>query len=411
LQHGSSSRCYATRRQSDIFLVPYECDCPDRGTPVAVFQSGRIVDILPLATVRYVRGDSACDRRRARFHRHRALSPRGELPGSSPDLPAANLYLEGTLTEFYPDLTRDRAGLTRLIRGFSWPGGFPSHLSPGTPGAIHEGGELGYALATAFGAALDNPDLLVACIVGDGEAETGPTATAWHGVKYLDPVTCGAVLPILNLNSYKISSPSIFGTMAMPELEALFRGYGYDPIVVAGPNEDASMAAGLEQAYARIRAIQEQARAGGLRTHPCWPMLIVITPKGWTGIKELDGKPIEGSFRSHQVPVEDVRENPEHLALLEGWLRSYHPEEWRCTPRVFASRSARWRRRWAGSTRSPLPTAWAKTARRCARRSWRRWRGWASHWTMQPTRRRSRMPMSRGQMPVCGCWSSTRARR
>jgi xylulose-5-phosphate/fructose-6-phosphate phosphoketolase len=248
-------------------------------------------------------------------------------PGHGAAANLANLYLEGALSEFYPDLTLDRAGLTRLIRGFSWPGGFPSHLSPGTPGCIHEGGELGYALATAFGAALDNPDLLVACIVGDGEAETGPTATAWHGVKYLDPVNCGVVLPILHLNGYKISSPSIFGTMAMPELEGLFRGYGYDPIIVAGPNEDASMLAGLEQAYMRIRDIQGQARAGGLRTHPRWPMLIMITPKGWTGIKELHGKPVEGSFRSHQVPVEDVRDDPEHLALLEQWLRSYNPAD------------------------------------------------------------------------------------
>jgi xylulose-5-phosphate/fructose-6-phosphate phosphoketolase len=248
-------------------------------------------------------------------------------PGHGAAANLANLYLEDTLSAFYPELTRDRAGLRRLVGGFSCPGGFPSHLSPGTPGTIHEGGELGYALATAFGAAFDNPDLLVACIVGDGEAETGPTAAAWHGVKYLDPVTCGAVLPILHLNGYKISSPSIFGTMAMPELDALFRGYGYDPIVVAGPNEDAAMLAGLEQAYTRIRDIQGQARAGGLRTHPRWPMLLMITPKGWSGIKELDGKPVEGSFRSHQVPVEDVRENPAHLALLEHWLRSYHPEE------------------------------------------------------------------------------------
>jgi xylulose-5-phosphate/fructose-6-phosphate phosphoketolase len=248
-------------------------------------------------------------------------------PGHGAAANLANLYLEGTLAEFYPELTLDRAGLAQLVRGFSWPGGFPSHLSPGTPGTIHEGGELGYALATAFGAALDNPDLLVACIVGDGEAETGPTATAWHGVKYLDPATCGAVLPILHLNGYKISSPSIFGTMDDQELLALFHGYGYAPLLVDGPDYDAALADALEQAYVGILALQQAARVAGARLRPRWPMLILRTPKGWTGIKELDGKPVEGSFRSHQVPVEDVRENPKHLALLEGWLRSYHPEE------------------------------------------------------------------------------------
>ncbi|MBC8163257.1 MAG: phosphoketolase family protein [Roseiflexaceae bacterium] len=248
-------------------------------------------------------------------------------PGHGAAANLANLYLEGTLSVFYPELTRDRAGLSRLVRGFSWPGGFPSHLSPGTPGTIHEGGELGYALATAFGAAFDNPDLLVACIVGDGEAETGPTATAWHGVKYLDPVTCGAVLPILHLNGYKISSPSIFGTMDNQELLALFHGYGYAPLLVDAPDYDEALADALEQSYVGILAIQQAARSVGARLRPRWPMLILRTPKGWSGIKELDGKPVEGSFRSHQVPVEDVRENPQHLALLEGWLRSYHPEE------------------------------------------------------------------------------------
>jgi xylulose-5-phosphate/fructose-6-phosphate phosphoketolase len=248
-------------------------------------------------------------------------------PGHGAAANLANLYLEGTLAEFYPDLTRDRAGLFRLVRGFSWPGGFPSHLSPGTPGVINEGGELGYALATAFGAALDNPDLLVACIVGDGEAETGPTAAAWHGTKYLDPLTCGAVLPILHLNGYKIASPSIFGTMDDAELLSLFRGYGYAPLLVEGPNYDAALAEALERAYADILTIQQAARSAGSRLRPRWPMLILRTPKGWTGIKEVEGKPVEGSFRSHQVPVEDVRENPESLALLEGWLRSYRPDE------------------------------------------------------------------------------------
>lgn len=248
-------------------------------------------------------------------------------PGHGAAANLANLYLEGTLTRFYPELTLDREGLARLVRGFSWPGGFPSHLTPGTPGCIHEGGELGYVLATAFGAAFDNPDLLVACVVGDGEAETGPTAAAWHSVKYLDPVTSGAVLPILHLNSFKISSPTIFGTMTQPELEALFSGYGYAPMFVTGPAYDAAMAAALEQAYTRIRDIQRQARAGGLRIHNRWPLLIVCTPKGWTGIKQADGHAVEGSFRAHQVPAKDARTNPEHLALLEEWLRSYRPDE------------------------------------------------------------------------------------
>jgi xylulose-5-phosphate/fructose-6-phosphate phosphoketolase len=248
-------------------------------------------------------------------------------PGHGAAANLANLYLEGTLAQFYPDLTLNREGFTRLVRGFSWPGGFPSHLSPGTPGVIHEGGELGYALATAFGAALDNPDLIVACIVGDGEAETGPTATAWHGTKYLDPGTCGAVLPILHLNGYKISSPTIFGTMDDDELLALFRGYGYAPLLVDRPDYDVALANALEEAYAGITAIEHAARADGAQLRPRWPMLILRTPKGWTGIKEHDGKPVEGSFRSHQVPLDDVRDNPESLMLLEQWLRSYRIDE------------------------------------------------------------------------------------
>lgn len=248
-------------------------------------------------------------------------------PGHGAAANLANLYLEGTLQEFYSDLTLDRAGLFRLVRNFTWPGGFPSHLTPATPGCIHEGGELGYALATAFGAALDNPDLLVACIVGDGEAETGPTATAWHSIKFLDPVTGGAVLPILHLNGYKISSPTIFGTMSDTELERLFQGYGYAPYYVHGPDYDGAMLEALEAAYGAIRAIQRQARAGARPERPRWPMLIVRTPKGWTGVKEVDGKPVEGSYRSHQVPVEDARTNLQSLKLVEDWLRSYHVEE------------------------------------------------------------------------------------
>ena len=250
-------------------------------------------------------------------------------PGHGAAANLANLYLEGTLGEFYPELTLNRAGVGRFVRAFSWPGGFPSHLSPPVPGTIHEGGELGYALATAFGAALDNPDLIVACIVGDGEAETGPTATAWHSTKFLDPVTSGAVLPILHLNGYKISSPTIFGTMTDAELTDLFTGYGYAPRIVdigAAEDPDAVMADAMDQAHEAIRAIQREARIGRIERWP-WPVLLLRSPKGWTGPAEIDGVPIEGSFRAHQVPAKDAAANPDHLRILETWLRSYRPEE------------------------------------------------------------------------------------
>jgi xylulose-5-phosphate/fructose-6-phosphate phosphoketolase len=251
-------------------------------------------------------------------------------PGHGAPANLANLYLEGSITEFYPELTLDKEGLHKFVRSFSWPGGFPSHLYPGVPGTIHEGGELGYALATAFGAALDNPDLIVACIVGDGEAETGPTATAWHSYKFLNPVHCGAVLPILHLNGYKISNPTIYGTMSDEELLHLFTGYGYAPQFVIGDEYtdlDAQLYGTLEWAYSTIRGIQQAARSGHPITCPRWPVILLRTPKGMTGIKEADGEPIEGSYRSHQVPVPDVKTNPEHLHLLEQWLRSYHIEE------------------------------------------------------------------------------------
>jgi xylulose-5-phosphate/fructose-6-phosphate phosphoketolase len=250
-------------------------------------------------------------------------------PGHGAAANLANLYLEGTLSEFYPELTRDRNGLARFVRAFSWPGGFPSHLSPPVPGTIHEGGELGYALATAFGAALDNPDLIVACIVGDGEAETGPTATAWHGIKYLDPATSGAVLPILHLNGFKISSPTIFATMSDQELTDLFTGYGYAPRLVdvtLATDPDVAMAEAIDHAYAAIGEIQRRARAGDIARWP-WPVLLLRSPKGWTGPDEIAGVPIEGTFRSHQVPAKDARTNPAHLQVLEAWLRSYRPEE------------------------------------------------------------------------------------
>lgn len=248
-------------------------------------------------------------------------------PGHGAPANLANLYLEGSLHQFYPDLTRDEEGLEHFIQRFSWPEGFPSHLYPGVPGTIHEGGELGYALATAFGAAMDNPDLIVACIVGDGEAETGPTAAAWHSYKFLNPVESGAVLPILHLNGYKISNPTIYGTMSDMALFQLFSGYGYKVRIVDALEGDGSLAEAMDESYQDIRRIQWAARSGNPIADPAWPLLILRSPKGWTGIKEQQGKPIEGSYRSHQVPALDVKTNPNSLHALEAWLRSYRPEE------------------------------------------------------------------------------------
>ena len=239
----------------------------------------------------------------------------------------ANQWVDGTLVEIYPELARDRDGLAHLVRTFSWPGGFPSHLSPVHPGVIHEGGELGYALAKSFGAAFDNPDLIVACIVGDGEFETGPTATAWHSTKFLNPATDGAVLPFLHRNGYKIANPSVPGTMSDEELRKLFEGYGWRPRFVGGDDLDASLADALDWAHAEIRTIQSDARTGHPPARPPWPVLVVTSPKGWTGIKELDGLPIEGTWRAHQVPAADCATNPEHLAAVETWLRSYAVDE------------------------------------------------------------------------------------
>ncbi|MBF6613863.1 MAG: phosphoketolase family protein [Chloroflexi bacterium] len=251
-------------------------------------------------------------------------------PGHGAPGVLASLYLEGTLSEYYPDLSLDLAGVTLLAKQFSWPGGVPSHVTPLTPGAIHEGGELGYSLAHAYGAALDNPDLIVACVVGDGEAETGPLAAAWHSNKFLNPATDGAVLPILHLNGYKLSGPTIFGRMSNRELEDLFSGYGYQVIIVEGDEPKAAHRAmwdALDQAYTTIQAIQTQARDGGFQVRPRWPMLVLRTPKGWTGPKAVDGRPVEGTFHSHQVPLNDAAGNPQHLKALEEWLRSYRPEE------------------------------------------------------------------------------------
>ena len=257
----------------------------------------------------------------------RALMITGPGHGAAANL--ANHYLDGSLAEFYPEMTRDAAGVERFVRAFSWPGGFPSHLTPGTPGTIHEGGELGYALATAFGAAMDDPDLFVVCLVGDGEAETGPTAGSWNANRFLDPATGGAVLPILDVNGYKISSATITGTMTDEELETLFEGYGWEPIVVSGDDDsvDAVMAAAMDRAADAIADLQKRARGGERILRPRWPMIVLRTPKGWTGPEIVDGKRVEGTHRSHQVPAPNARTNPGHLAILEEWFRSYRPEE------------------------------------------------------------------------------------
>jgi xylulose-5-phosphate/fructose-6-phosphate phosphoketolase len=241
----------------------------------------------------------------------------------------ANAYLEGTYSEVYPDISQDEEGMKRLFTQFSFPGGIPSHVAAETPGSIHEGGELGYSLSHAFGAAFDNPDLLVACVVGDGEAETGPLATSWHSNKFLNPVHDGAVLPILHLNEYKIAGPTVLARISHDELEALFRGYGYAPYVVEGdqPFEmHQRMAATLDAVVTEIRTIQRSARADGFTQRPRWPMVILRSPKGWTGPKAVDGKQTEGSFRAHQVPMGDM-DRASHVKLLEKWLKSYRPKE------------------------------------------------------------------------------------
>jgi xylulose-5-phosphate/fructose-6-phosphate phosphoketolase len=251
-------------------------------------------------------------------------------PGHGGPAAVANAYLEGTYTEVYPDITRDEDGLRKLFRQFSFPGGIPSHVAPETPGSIHEGGELGYALSHAYGAAFDNPDLLVCCIVGDGEAETGPLATAWHSNKFLNPVTDGAVLPILHLNGYKIANPTVLARIGDDELTSLLEGCGHTVHWVDSSDpEDAhrQMAAVLETAVEEIAAAQRAARVEGETERPRWPMIVLRTPKGWTGPKTVDGLPTEGTWRSHQVPLSELRTNPEHLHQLESWLRSYRPEE------------------------------------------------------------------------------------
>ncbi|HEX5192017.1 MAG TPA: phosphoketolase family protein [Solirubrobacteraceae bacterium] len=242
----------------------------------------------------------------------------------------ASAYLDGTYSEVYPHIGRDAEGLRRLFEQFSFPGGIPSHVAPETPGSIHEGGELGYSLLHAYGAVLDNPRLLAVCVVGDGEAETGPLAASWHSNKFLNPARDGAVLPVLHLNGYKIANPTVLARIPREELRSLLEGYGYAPRFVEGaePAEmHQLMAAALDEVLEEIASIQRQARDAADAGRPRWPMIVLVTPKGWTGPKEVDGLPAEGSFRSHQVPLAQVRTNPEHLAQLEAWLRSYGPQE------------------------------------------------------------------------------------
>ncbi|AYG79119.1 Xylulose-5-phosphate phosphoketolase [Streptomyces hundungensis] len=251
-------------------------------------------------------------------------------PGHGGPAVLANSWLEGSYSQTYPDVSRDAEGMALLFRQFSFPGGVPSHVAPQTPGSIHEGGELGYSLSHAYGAALDNPELLVACVIGDGEAETGPLAASWHSNKFLDPVHDGAVLPILHLNGYKIANPSILARLPVGELDHLLRGLGHDPLHVEGDDPlhvHAAMAQAMDTAVSRINAIQHEARREGVTERQRWPVIVLRTPKGWTGPAEVDGLLVEGTWRAHQVPLAAVRENPRHLEQLEQWLRSYRPRE------------------------------------------------------------------------------------
>jgi xylulose-5-phosphate/fructose-6-phosphate phosphoketolase len=251
-------------------------------------------------------------------------------PGHGGPALVANAYLEGTYSEVYPSISQDADGMRALFKQFSFPGGIPSHVAPETPGSIHEGGELGYALSHAYGAAFDNPDLLVACVIGDGEAETGPLATAWHSNKFLNPISDGAVLPILHLNGYKIANPTVLARIPHEELDALLRGYGHQPYFVEGSDPEAMhqlMAETLDKVHAEIRTLQQDARNSRHAKRPRWPMIVLRTPKGWTGPKEVDGHPTEGNWRSHQVPLSDIAKKPRHLEQLAEWLKSYRAGE------------------------------------------------------------------------------------
>ena len=251
-------------------------------------------------------------------------------PGHGAPAVISNCYLEGTYSEVYPEKSQDEAGLLKLFRGFSFPGQLGSHCTPEVPGSIHEGGELGYSVSHAFGAAFDNPDLIVSVVVGDGEAETGPLATSWHSNKFLNPIRDGAVLPILHLNGYKIANPTLLARISTEELEDLFKGYGWKPYVVEGDDPllmHQQMAGTVEACVQQIRAIHDEARSTGKPDRARWPMIILRSPKGWTGPKQVDGQKVEDFWRAHQVPVLDVKSNPEHLQIVEQWMRSYRPED------------------------------------------------------------------------------------
>src|SRR5438094_6422918 len=251
-------------------------------------------------------------------------------PGHGAPATLANAYLEGRYSEIYPDKSEDEEGLRKFFKQFSFPGGIGSHCTPETPGSIHEGGELGYSVSHAFGAAFDNPDLIVAVVIGDGEAETGPLMGSLHSNKFLNPVRDGAVLPILHLNGYKIANPTVSARISEQELNSLFVGFGWTPYLVEGddpPLMHRKMTATLEKCINQIRAIQEDARRTGIHQRPSWPMIILRTPKGWSAPEELNGHKLEGSWRAHQIPIPDVAENPEHLKILEDWMRRYKPEE------------------------------------------------------------------------------------
>lgn len=269
-------------------------------------------------------------------HLNRVVKARGQRalavwgPGHGGPAVLANSWLEGTYSQTYPDVPRDATGMARLFRQFSFPGGVPSHVAPETPGSIHEGGELGYSLSHAYGAAFDHPELVVACVIGDGEAETGPLAASWHSTTFLDPVHDGAVLPVLHLNGYKIANPTVLARKPESELDELLRGYGHEPLHVTGDDPlavHAAMAEAMDTALDHIARIQAAAREGGERGRPRWPMIVLRTPKGWTGPAEVDGLPVEGTWRAHQVPMSAVRDNPKHLRQLEEWMRSYRPQE------------------------------------------------------------------------------------
>src|SRR5262245_40675842 len=251
-------------------------------------------------------------------------------PGHGGPSLVAHAYLEGTYSEVYPEISQDAEGMQRLFKQFSFPGGIPSHIAPETPGSIHEGGELGYALSHAYGAAFDNTDLIVACVVGDGEAETGPLATSWHSNKFLNPATDGVVLPILHLNGYKIANPCVLARISHEELDHLFRGYGYTPYFVEGDEPEKMhelMAATLDKVVGEIERIKSDARRNGFKERPRWPMIVLRTPKGWTCPKEIDGKRTEDYWRSHQVPMGEMHSKPAHVRILDEWMKSYRPEE------------------------------------------------------------------------------------